>query len=511
VDDWTSGYVADVAYTYGYYPELNPVRVRLALLSAGIAAPEIGTACELGFGQGISVGVHAAAGPAGWWGTDFNPAQAGFAQELARASGSNAQLSDEAFAEFCGRADLPDFDFISLHGIWSWISDENRRVIVEFVRRKLKVGGVLYISYNTLPGWSGFGPMRHLMARHAETLGAPGAGVLKRADGALDFAEKLLATKPMFLKANPQAAERLKQVVKQDRHYVAHEYFNRHWQPMFFTDVRDWLEPAKVDFACSATWGDHVEAINMTPEQQALLKEIPNADLRQMARDFMVNQQFRRDYWVKGVRRLAPMEQAEQLRAARFLLTTPRADVPTKVQGGLGEAALNANVYGPLLDLMADHKPHTLAAMEAALQPRGIAFAQVLQAMQILIHANQVMPVQDEAAAAKSRKSSDALNRHFLQRSRSHTDMNYAASPVLGGGYPIGRIPALFASAMAQGKKQPKELAAAVWPLMAAQGQKVLKDGKPLISAEENLAELEQIAVSFTEKRLPILKALQIA
>jgi hypothetical protein len=27
--DWTAGYVADIGYTYGYYTELNPLRVRL--------------------------------------------------------------------------------------------------------------------------------------------------------------------------------------------------------------------------------------------------------------------------------------------------------------------------------------------------------------------------------------------------------------------------------------------------------------------------------------------------
>ena len=70
------------------------------------------------------------------------------------ASGAAAKLFDQAFAEFCARPDLPDFDFIGLHGIWSWISDENRAVIVDFIRRKLKVGGVLYISYNTQPGWA---------------------------------------------------------------------------------------------------------------------------------------------------------------------------------------------------------------------------------------------------------------------------------------------------------------------------------------------------------------------
>ena len=147
--NWTAGYVADVGYTYGYYTELNPLRISLAFLNAGLVPPQMGAACELGFGQGVSTNLHAAASVTQWHGTDFNPSQASFAQELGQASGADVALCDEAFDAFCSRDDLPAFDYIGLHGIWSWISDANRAVIVDFIRRKLKVGGVLYISYNT--------------------------------------------------------------------------------------------------------------------------------------------------------------------------------------------------------------------------------------------------------------------------------------------------------------------------------------------------------------------------
>ena len=220
--DWTSGYVADIGYTFGYYQELNPQRVKLAFLNAGLVAPEFGTACELGFGQGLSANMHAAASVCSWHGTDFNPSQAGFAQELASVSGANAHLYDEAFDEFAKR-DMPEFDYIGLHGIWSWISDDNRTVIVNFIRKKLKVGGVLYISYNTLPGWGTFAPMRHLMTKHAEVIGADGVGIVSRIDGALDFTEKLLATNPAFSRANPLINEKIKQIKGQNRHYLAHE------------------------------------------------------------------------------------------------------------------------------------------------------------------------------------------------------------------------------------------------------------------------------------------------
>ena len=142
MNDWTGGYVADLNYTHGYYQELSPLRIAMAFASAGLQTPASGTACELGFGQGVSANIHAAAGITRWHGTDFNPAQAAFARDLAAVSGNGAQLVDQSFAEFVARDDLPDFDYICVHGIWCWVSPANQALIVDFVRRKLKVGGV---------------------------------------------------------------------------------------------------------------------------------------------------------------------------------------------------------------------------------------------------------------------------------------------------------------------------------------------------------------------------------
>ena len=506
--DWTAGYVADIGYTYGYYNELNPTRLRLAFAQQGLAFPDVGTACELGFGQGLSANLHAAASVVQWHGTDFNPSQAGFAQELAAASGSGAKLYDEAFDEFAQRADLPEFDYIGLHGIWSWISDENRHVIVDFVRRKLKVGGVLYISYNTLPGWATFAPMRHLMTEHAEVLGAEGRGIVSRIDGAMDFAEKLLATNPLFSRANPQVGERLKKMKEHSRHYLAHEYFNRDWHPMHFATMADWLEPAKVQFACSANLLDLIDVVNLTPEQQTFLSEIPDPMFRQTTRDFMVNQQFRKDYWVKGARKLSALEQAEALRQIRVILTTPRADVALKVTGALGEANLTEGVYAPILGLLADHKARSLGEVEALLKDK-VNFAQLSQAVTVLSGAGHLSAVQAESA--KAAKTAKAINEHLMQKARGSNELTYLASPVTGGGVAVKRFQQLFLLSLQRGKKRPEDWATETWAILAAQNQRLLKEGKTLESREENLAELTAQAQIFSDKHLPILKALQIA
>lgn len=511
MSDWTAGYVADIGYTFGYYTELNPLRVKLAFLNSGLVSPETGAACELGFGQGMSANLHAAASVTQWCGTDFNPSQAGFAQELAAVSGAGARLYDEAFADFANRADLPEFDYIGIHGIWSWISDENRSVMVDFIRRKLKVGGVLYISYNTLPGWAAFAPMRHLMTEHAEIIGAEGHGIISRINGALDFTEKLLATNPTYSRANPQIAERVNKIKDQNRHYLAHEYFNRDWHPMHFATMAACLEPAKLSYACSAHYLDHIEAVNLTADQQAFLKEIPDVMFRESVRDFMVNQQFRRDYWVKGARKLSALEQAEALRAQKVILTTHRPDVSLKVTGSLGEATMSEAVYTPILDVLADHKPKTLGQIEQALKDKGVLFAQIIQAAMVLVGGGHLAAVQDEGITAKAKKHTEKLNAYLCGKARGSNDISYLASPVTGGGITVGRFQQLFLLALGQGKKQPAEWAKAAWQILAAQNQKLVKEGKTLESAEENLAELTAQAQTFAEKQLPVLKVLGIA
>lgn len=511
MNEWADGYVADIGYTYGYYPELNPLRVRLAFLNAGLQPPAIGTACELGFGQGVSINLHAAASGVAWYGTDFNPGQAAFAQELAAASGNDAGLHDDAFADFCQRPDLPEFDFIGLHGVWSWISEANRMTLVDFIRRKLKVGGAVYIGYNTLPGWSTFAPLRHLMTQHADTLGAAGHGIINRIDSALSFAERLLAEKSQFTKANPLLEERLKQIKDQPRQYLAHEYFNRDWCPMYFADLAQKLEPAKAQYACSAHYLDHIDGVNVTAEQRDLLNGITDHMLRETVRDFLVNQQFRRDYWVKGLRRISGLERHEQLWEQKVIFVSHPADVQMKVTTPQGESSLTAAVYEPLLEFLADHKPRTLADIEHKLKPKNLNRRQIIEATMILAGKYLLMPAQEEAIIADCRQVCDRLNHALMLKARSSNEVGHLASPVTGGGIALNRFMQLFLMACKQGKARPDECAQFVWDILQLQDQKIIKDGKALETPEANLQELRIQASAFVDKQLPILKALQIA
>ncbi len=510
IDDWTSGYVADIGYTYGYYSELNPINTQLALHYAGLAPPKIATACELGFGQGMSVNVHAAASNVQWFGTDFNPSQAGFAQELAAASGAKARLFDESFAEFCARGDLPQMDYIGLHGIWSWISDENRAVIVDFVRRKLNVGGVLYISYNTQPGWAAMVPMRELFVEHAAVMGSPGQGRVAQVDAALAFADKLLEVNPAFVLANPGIPARMKKVGGFNRNYLAHEYFNRDWQPMSYARMAQWLGPAKLNFAGSANCLDPVDAMHLTAPQRALLDGIPDPGFRQTVRDFCTNQTFRRDYWVKGARRLTPVEQADALRRQLVVLVLPKEEVTFTAMGSQGEVGLHEEIYRPFVDELANHQPKSLGEIEKALAPRNISYGQVVQAAMVLVGKGSIFLAQHASLADQAKPATDRLNRHLMLANASNRDLPLLASPVTGGAVSAPRFHHLFLQSVLHGRSRPEEWARDVWGLLSAQGEKVLKDGKALETAEENLAELVARAEEFEANRLERYRTLRV-
>jgi hypothetical protein len=511
MSDWTSGYIADIGYTFGYYAELQPLRMKLPFAASGLASPDVKNACELGYGQGLSTNIHAAASGTQWWGTDFNPAQAGFAQELARASGAPAHLFDQSFEEFCSRTDLPDFDFIALHGIWSWISDANREVIADFVRRKLKVGGVLYISYNTLPGWAPMVPLRHLLTRHADVLGVSGEGIGRRIDGALDFADALLKLAPGYTRAAPGAVDRLQGLRKHGHHYLAHEYFNRDWHPMHFLEMADWLAGAKLGFACSAHYADLVEGLNLTGDQQAFLRNVPDPLFREAVRDFMVNAQFRRDYWVKGVRTLNAIDRIERLRALRVLLViSPDKFVP-KVNGAQGESNFNPEVCQPVLEALADHKVTSIGDIEARLCKRNMTLPQILQSLVILASKSDIVTVQDDAIAAKARPVCERLNMHLMERARGSEDIPFLASPLTGGSVMLPRAEQMFLLCMKQGAKTAPDIAARVWEWLKLQGHSLQHDGRAVASDAEAVAHLQPDVDRFLKLRMPLLRALLIA
>ncbi|MGI9483199.1 MAG: class I SAM-dependent methyltransferase [Hyphomicrobiales bacterium] len=226
--NWTDGYSSDVTYTKGYYKTQSPRNIALAILARGFMPPKLENFryLELGFGQGLSFNIHAAALNGEFWGCDFNPQHALHAQKLATASGADARVLNDSFEELLARDDLPEFDYISMHGVWTWVSDKNREAILELLRRKLKVGGALQVSYNCQPGWAPVVPLVNLMKLHKEVTAVASEDPRESFRKAIEFANVVSQTDARFFAANPDAKAHLEALKNQDTNYLVHEYFH---------------------------------------------------------------------------------------------------------------------------------------------------------------------------------------------------------------------------------------------------------------------------------------------
>ncbi|HWA63470.1 MAG TPA: class I SAM-dependent methyltransferase [Caulobacteraceae bacterium] len=512
--DWTSGYVAEIDYTHGYYRELAPGLIDFALLLSGYEPPERagGRYLELGYGQGLSANIHAAANAGEFWGTDFNPAHAANAQSLTHVSGSGAHFGDDSFAELLARKDLPSFDYIVLHGVWSWVSDENRRAIVEIMRHHLRVGGAVYMSYNTLPGWAVAMPLRHMMSLHAEAAGSDVQGVVGRIEGSLAFGQKLAEVGARYFQANPTAKARLDAIAGQNRNYLAHEYFNRDWTPMYFSDAHEWLSDAKLGYACAAAPLDQLDAFNLTQPQRELLAGIPYTVLRETVRDYLLNAQFRRDLYTRGARRLSPLERIERLHDLRIAPTTTEKAAPNEVETQLGKITLRKEIYEPILEaLKADGgSPKRIRDLSEHKALAKLPPGALTEGLAVLTGVGRAHPAQSDEAIEKAAPACDRLNAHLIDRSRISGDVSWLASPVIGAGVQVSRFEQMFLGARAKGKKTPDEWAGEAWSVLSKQNQSIIKNGEMLKTAEANLDELKVQAKALADERLPLLKRLRV-
>jgi Predicted methyltransferase regulatory domain len=246
----------------------------------------------------------------------------------------------------------------------------------------------------------------------------------------------------------------------------------------------------------------------LPPDGQKLLSEIKHPILRESVQDYFVNEQFRRDVFVKGPMRLRPLEQYEAFCSEAFVLTTNPDQVQMKIKGDFGEATLQEQIYRPLIEVLADdaYAPKGIVQLKADEKLRFLSPEQLVEALLLLVGMGHAHPATLNQNGQKT--YCQRLNQHLLRRARSNADITFLASPVTGGGVPVTQFEQLFLLGMQEGKRSATELAAFAWTFN--QGRGITKDGKVFKSAEENIAELDRIAQYFASERVAILKALEV-
>jgi hypothetical protein len=280
---------------------------------------------------------------------------------------------------------------------------------------------------------------------------------------------------------------------------------------MPFSEIAERMEPAKVTFACSADFAQHFDRHSLQGRQPELLAAIPDPTMRETSRDFMINRQFRKDYWVKGARMLRPAEQEKALREHNVILVGPASGVTTDAGGSLAGSKLDEDLVKGVAACLADHCPKSLGEIADALAPSGVRFEQVVEVAMILVGNGKAASALDDSIVEHAKRSAFPFNRRALAASLGGQAIPVLASPVTGGGVPVTSFHQQFLLARLRGCQPPPDWAEFLWQHFLAQGTRVVRGGKTLESAEENLAALTEEAQAFATDLLAPLVGLGVA
>ena len=503
---WGEGYVVDLDYTRGYFRELSPAHLRLVLLLAAVEPPDATqpfTYYELGCGNGYSTVLHAVANPQGrFCGVDFNPTHIHNAQRLAQESGAgNVRFLEKSFAELL-EMDLEEADYVVLHGVWSWVGDEHRAQVLEFLRRRLKPGGTVYLSYNALPGLAQVAPLQRLLNAHA---GLATGDRIEKVRRSMDFAERLRRAGARFFALSPAAVARLASMGKHDPHYLAHEYYNANWSPFYHADVAQALAGIKLSYAGAASVLDNFDQFTLKPELAKLAAEVGERAFAETIKDYARNQSFRRDVYTRGAPKAAPPALEAVLDRSRFALARPRASCRMQTTTSAGEVTLQPEAYAPVLDALA-RAPMTFAelarAPECARLDRG-KLRQAVFGMAALSNVQAALPAAGEDAR---RESTARFNAAALRAPITDAADLYLASPVTGAGVALNLVDRLFLSASHDRSAALERVRTAA----ADDRLKISKQGKALATVEEKEAYVQERADFFFASLLPFLRLLRV-
>ena len=512
--DWTAGYTSDIEYTAGFYREQSPAYLNFVCLLNGyesIAIDRPYTYFELGCGRGLTSIILAASNPTGeFYAADFNPAHIAGAREMSSAANiGNLHLFENSFEDLAaGRVqDLPQFDFITLHGIYTWVKPQSRQHIVQFIARYLKPGGVVYVSYNAMPGWSTALPLQRLLVEHAEL--APGRSDAQMKSAAA-FVQQLEAAQAGYFKANTGLRTRLDMLASGNVNYLVHEYLHKDWQPLYFTDVAKDLAQAKLDFVGSAELAFAYPTLFFTPDKLGLINGCADAVFRETLKDYFLNSSFRKDVFVRGARSMPTLRQKESLQALNIVPLVPRSAINLKMKIGNTEINARPEIFQPIVDAIAQGSK-SIAELSCLPALEGLPPGTTCQVVALLAASGQaaIYPAQQSGVPVET---AQRLNRLIASQARYVDDFQALASPLFGSGMSVGYPDLLMYSMLVEnsGLRDAMQLARLVWGIMQANGRCMVRDAKPIKDTSENLAELHRLAKVTLEHRLPLWDALKM-
>lgn len=325
-----------VPYASYAYPQCAPEHLAAVATLFGHAAPDPRTArvLELGGASGGNVIPFAVRNPGGEAVcVDLSEVQvdAGRAQ-VVRMGLQNMQMIAGDLATLDPTA-LGRFDYIVCHGLYSWVPAAIQDALLQLCSACLSEDGVVFVSYNTYPGWKAKEMLRDAMLLHSADRDSTQEQVAY-ARAMVGFLQNVAPRDGLMAHV---LQENLPYLRDPTDHYIAHEYLEPYNLPCYFQQFLQRARGYGLDYLAEAQPSMMVPA-NYGPQIAEPLQRAFGHDQVRMEQylDFAINRAFRQTMLVHarhGTRDFA-LDRA-RFKALHFAARMPCRDGVTRQDGSV--------------------------------------------------------------------------------------------------------------------------------------------------------------------------------
>ncbi len=508
--NWSRGYPVSEAYPSSWHGFQSPAHLRAICALMGVAwevGPETPLSIlEVGCGTGYTGLTLAAANP--HWqviGLDYNPAHIGEARSLAAEAGlANARFLELDLADLDGSEldALPEFDLITVHGVWSWVADAVREGVLRLIKQRLKVGGLVFMGYNALPGAAGGLGLARLVRGAIQSVDTAAEGMAVAAGRV----QRLVAAEPSHLPPSGWRSLITGEIKGARPGYVLHEFMTEHWRPSFHADVAAAMESVRCEYVGSATIDENFPHMSLTAPQRELWDEAREPRSRELIFDLCVARAFRRDVYVRGLRRVPREPAVESL----WLASATHAMGEAVLKSQAGEAQLPPALVHAVRGALAEG-PHTVGALRAL---PGCGNATPSELLALLVGSGCAFPLWRipgagadwQQAVGRARRFNEVAARRLAPHGIGSGQLSLAA-PALGGGMSVTAMELALARLLGEPPQPGLDASDPHDPVTLLVNQLL----PPGLQPEPPVwAELRRVVGSILQERLPAWKALEM-
>jgi methyltransferase-like protein/2-polyprenyl-3-methyl-5-hydroxy-6-metoxy-1,4-benzoquinol methylase len=245
---------------------------------------------DLGCGDGTNIiGIAQAMPQAECVGVDFSPKQIEMGQSVIDGAGLKNVTLQCADINKMDIETFGKFDYIVLHGTFSWVAPETQAKILDICSQNLTPNGIVYISYNAYPGWYMQRIIRDLMIFHTEPLTNIHEKV-KDARAVVEFVKQHNENKEGLYGKLLDEVSAL--VAQQPDDHIGHEYLEEHNHPYYFHEFLTKVQQKGLEYVTDVEFRRYLPTDYETLESY---EEMFRGDIfsREQYLDFFYNRNFR--------------------------------------------------------------------------------------------------------------------------------------------------------------------------------------------------------------------------